>query len=138
MNKSEPREPETLPFLVLGNKCDDEGLPMRKVSQAEASRFCEENNFLHFETSAKDNKNIEEGIRTLVSRVLERQERFNSKTLSEVAAGAGSRSQAVANNTNRRMNRSTKTRVVLNEQALSGAASQQEQRKNRAQCCKAQ
>jgi hypothetical protein len=35
MTKSEPKEPSTLPFLVLGNKCDvEEG--MRKVSTKEA------------------------------------------------------------------------------------------------------
>ena len=133
MTKSEPREPETLPFLVLGNKADDEGA--RKVSTLEASRFCEENGFVFYETSAKDNLNIEDGFRALVTRVVARQDRFNSKTLGEMdSASNTSKNQAIASNTtNKRMSRSTKTRVTLNDQSLSTAASM---KKNAAsKCC---
>ena len=71
MTKSEPKDPQSLPFLVLGNKCDlDEGL--KKVSSGEAKSYCEDNNFLFFETSAKDNQNIEEAFRAMVVRVLAR------------------------------------------------------------------
>ena len=77
MAKSEPKEPDTLPFLVLGNKADEEG--NRKVTAKEAKDFCEEKSpcFIHFETSAKDNKNIEEAFRELVVKVTERQKRLN-------------------------------------------------------------
>ena len=69
--KSEPKEPQTMPFLVLGNKCDvEDGL--KKVSTVEASKFCEEGNFIFYETSAKDNMHIDEAFKALVIRVLER------------------------------------------------------------------
>lgn len=60
-----------MPFLVLGNKNDvEEGL--KKVGKIEATKFCEENNFILFETSAKDNTNIDEAFKSLVVRVVER------------------------------------------------------------------
>lgn len=68
MTKSEPKEPHTLPFLVLGNKCDEEGA--RKVSTVEAAKFCEDNGFIYFETSAKDNLNIEAAFKELVKKVI--------------------------------------------------------------------
>ena len=71
MQKSEPKEPQTLPFLVLGNKSDSEE-GMRKVSKYEASTFCSDNGYLHFETSAKDNTNIDEAFRSMVYKVIER------------------------------------------------------------------
>ena len=70
MTKSDPREPESLPFLCLGNKIDEEGA--RKVSKLEGIRFCVENGFIFEETSAKDNLNIEAGFRGLVGKVIER------------------------------------------------------------------
>ena len=71
MTKSEPKDPSSLPFVVLGNKCDvDEG--MKKVSQQEAKSYCQENNLLFFETSAKDNQNIEEAFKEMVVKVLAR------------------------------------------------------------------
>ena len=71
MTKSEPKEAHTLPFLVLGNKSDvEEGL--KKVSLKDAQEFCKEDNFVLFETSAKDNVNIEEAFRALVVKVIAR------------------------------------------------------------------
>ena len=121
MSKSESKDPATMPFLVLGNKCDvDEGI--RKVTSLEAKRFCEEQGFVWFEVSAKDNINIEQGFRSIVTRVVERQERLNGKILGDAAEKAnveGGKQSAVASNTSRRMTRSTKTKVVLGEQTLS-------------------
>jgi hypothetical protein len=34
MTKSEPKDPQSMPFLILGNKIDEEGA--RKVSSEEA------------------------------------------------------------------------------------------------------
>ena len=104
-----------MPFLVLGNKSDvDEGL--KKVSAHEAQRYCEEQGFLWQETSAKDNRGIEEGFRGLVAKVVERQERLSGKILGDkVEANADDKKNAIASNTSRRTARSTKTRVVLNE-----------------------
>ena len=114
MTKSEPKDPQSLPFLVLGNKCDlDEGL--KKVSAKEAREFCEENNFLFYETSAKDNQNIEEAFRAMVVRVIARQDNLNSKILSDASANNSNKDQgsAVAGNANRRMTRRTNTKLVL-------------------------
>ena len=48
-----------MPFLVLGNKSDvEEGL--KKISPEVAAKFCSENgDMLYFETSAKNNVNVE-------------------------------------------------------------------------------
>ncbi len=115
MSKSEPKEPHTLPFLILGNKCDiDEG--QRKVTTKEAEAFCVEDNMIFFETSAKDNHNIEEAFKAMVAKVIARQEGLNSKILGE-SANDKKGSEAVSNNVaNRRTARSAKARVVLEEQ----------------------
>ncbi len=129
MTKSEPKEPQTLPFLVLGNKSDvDEG--MKKVTQREAQEFCSEDNFLLFETSAKDNVNIEEAFRAMVVKVIARQEGLNSKILGETAAEPKKGGEAVANNANRRTARNTK-RVVLDEKN----PQEQAQNQKKSSCC---
>ena len=113
MTKSEPKEPQTLPFLVLGNKSDvDEG--MKKVTTKEAQDFCSEDNFVFFETSAKDNVNIEEAFRAMVVKVIARQEGLNTKILGESSSEPKKGVDAVANNASRRTARNTK-RVVLDE-----------------------
>ena len=114
MTKSEPKEPHTLPFLVLGNKSDiDEG--MKKVSANEAQEFCSEDNIVFFETSAKDNLNIEEAFRAMVVKVIARQEGLNNKILGETASEPKKGADAVANNANRRTARNTTKRVVLDD-----------------------
>ena len=118
MTKSEPKEPHTLPFLILGNKCDvEEGY--RKVTQKEAEDFCNEENMIFFETSAKDNLNIEEAFKAVVLKIIARQEGLNSKILGETNEKKGG--DAVANNANRRTARSTTKRVVLDEQSNTGS-----------------
>eukprot|EP00347_Sterkiella_histriomuscorum_P006244 403353512 len=80
--KSEPKDPQTLPFLILGNKCDVEESE-RRVTTIEAKRFCQQNgsnNMLFYETSAKNNINVEEAFRELIKKVVKRQEELN-KTL---------------------------------------------------------
>ena len=60
-------DPETFPFVVLGNKKD---LDERKVSVEEAERWCRElvgENCVYFETSAKDGTNVDKAIDTAVS-----------------------------------------------------------------------
>ena len=71
MTKSEPKDPASLPFLVLGNKCDLDD-SQKKVSRQEAQKYCDENNLLFFETSAQDNQNIEEAFREVTIKVLAR------------------------------------------------------------------
>ena len=53
-----PKDPETFPFVLLGNKCDNE--IERKVQESEIKKYCEsKSNISYFETSAKDNTNVE-------------------------------------------------------------------------------
>ena len=60
-----------MPFLVLGNKLDVED-GMRKVTTDEASRYCKQNNLIYFETSAKNNTNIESAFLELVKKIVKR------------------------------------------------------------------
>jgi Ras-related protein Rab-7A len=53
-----PKDPESFPFVLLGNKCDKEG--ELKVSEQKIRSYCsQKSNMPYFETSAKDNINIE-------------------------------------------------------------------------------
>jgi Ras-related protein Rab-7A len=53
-----PKDPENFPFIVLGNKCDKEG--ERKVAKSAAEKWCKTHGSIElFETSAKDNLNVE-------------------------------------------------------------------------------
>lgn len=53
-----PKDPENFPFVILGNKCDKEG--EIKISEQKVKAYCQsKNNMSYFETSAKDNINIE-------------------------------------------------------------------------------
>ena len=51
----ETRFPSQLPFLVLGTKCD----LVRRVASSEVTTWCGDGTTPYFETSAKDNTNVE-------------------------------------------------------------------------------
>lgn len=56
-----PKDPEHFPFILLGNKCDKES--ERKVQGAKIKQYCEsKGNMPYFETSAKDNVNVEKAF----------------------------------------------------------------------------
>ena len=56
-----PKDPDNFPFVLLGNKCDKEG--ERKVAETKIRQYCEVKNHMpYFETSAKDNTNLEKAF----------------------------------------------------------------------------
>ncbi|KAN0029907.1 hypothetical protein ACTA71_008045 [Dictyostelium dimigraforme] len=60
IEKTEIQDPILFPFIILGNKVDD---PNRKVTEKAAIQWCKDNiggNLTYFDTSAKDNINIEQ------------------------------------------------------------------------------
>jgi len=93
-----------LPVVLLANKCD---LPEATVHREMLDSFCKEHGFVGwFETSAKTNHNIEEGIRGLVAAILSHPDAFEAQRVlsasksvapggvplaeaSDAAAGAG-------------------------------------------------
>jgi len=56
-----PNDPERYPFVVLGNKVDKED--SRVVSQENALAWCASKNMPYFDTSAKEDINIEQAFR---------------------------------------------------------------------------
>lgn len=69
MIQASPRDPDSFPFVVLGNKIDVEE-SKRQISQRRAMTFCQAKGGIpYFETSAKEAINVEqafEGIYFLV------------------------------------------------------------------------
>lgn len=59
-----PKDPENFPFVVLGNKSDREN--ERKVATSKAQQWCKNHgNIEHFETSAKENQNVENAFQVI-------------------------------------------------------------------------
>jgi|EP01043_Picozoa_sp_COSAG02_P003049 Ras-related protein Rab-7A len=62
-----PRDPENFPFVVLGNKSD---LENRQVAFKRAQTWCtSKGNIPCFETSAKDNTNVEQAFMEIAKNV---------------------------------------------------------------------
>eukprot|EP00993_Chasmostoma_nieuportense_P003661 NODE_4366_length_799_cov_72.492560_g4208_i0.p1 GENE.NODE_4366_length_799_cov_72.492560_g4208_i0~~NODE_4366_length_799_cov_72.492560_g4208_i0.p1 ORF type:complete len:207 (-),score=48.50 NODE_4366_length_799_cov_72.492560_g4208_i0:125-745(-) len=73
----------SIPCVLLANKCDLEAAPPRTTE--ELDRFCEEHSFVGwYETSSKENINIETAFKFLVEKILE-----NDKRLDHRDSGAG-------------------------------------------------
>ena len=67
-----------LPVVLLANKCD---LPEPAVNKDQLDAFCKEHGFVcWFETSAKDNKNIEEAVKGLVANILSHPDALQAQT----------------------------------------------------------
>ena len=74
LTKCDPVEPQSLPFLVIGNKSDvDTG---RQVPTIDAKKFCQLNGMLFYETSARNNHNVEKAFKELIVRVIKRLEQL--------------------------------------------------------------
>jgi small GTP-binding protein len=62
---------ENVEVLLLGNKIDL--INDRAVAEEEARKISEENGVAHFETSAKDSKNVDQAFKQLISNILNNQ-----------------------------------------------------------------
>ena len=80
-----------LPVILLANKAD---LPNTVVDKDQLDAFCKEHGFICWmETSAKNNKNIEESVKGLVTNILSHSDAFEAhrlKKAAETAQSAGS------------------------------------------------
>jgi small GTP-binding protein len=64
------KQPQGFPVLIVGTKTD---LPNRAVSPAQGQQLAQQCHAQYFETSAKDNVNVDEAVRALATRALERE-----------------------------------------------------------------
>lgn len=65
-------QPETFPFMVIGNKLDLED-ENRAVSFNELEAFCEDHGAMgYIETSAKEGNGVEEAFKILAAQALKR------------------------------------------------------------------
>jgi len=66
-----PKDPENFPFVVLGNKCDKDG--EIKVSEQKVKQYCSQKfSMIYFETSAKDNINVEKAFEEVAKLALKK------------------------------------------------------------------
>ncbi|KAK6473587.1 ras-related protein Rab-9B [Huso huso] len=76
---SDVKEPERFPFVILGNKVDKSE---RQVTTEEAQIWCQENgSYPYFETSAKDDTNVEVAFEEAVRQVLAVEEQLEHSIL---------------------------------------------------------
>lgn len=71
LNQCGPNNPETFPFMVVGNKCDLE--TDRAVSLAKSNQWAREQDLPLIEASAKDNIRIEEIFVEIAKKTLKRE-----------------------------------------------------------------
>ncbi|KAE9466160.1 hypothetical protein C3L33_01939, partial [Rhododendron williamsianum] len=63
LKQADPTEPDTFPFVLVGNKVDVDGGNNRMVSEKTASEWCaSRGNMSYFETSAKENYNVDDAF----------------------------------------------------------------------------
>lgn len=75
-----------LPVVLLANKCD---LPDTKVEKDKLDAFCKEHGFTGwYETSAKNNHNIEEAVKGLVAACLSHPDAYEAQKLKSQQAAA--------------------------------------------------
>eukprot|EP00741_Cyanophora_paradoxa_P004028 tig00000754_g3913.t1 len=68
-----PRDPESFPFVVIGNKIDLEG--QRVVSAKRAIAWCQsKGNIPYFETSAKEAINVEQAFQVIAKNALKQEQ----------------------------------------------------------------
>jgi len=71
--QASPRNPKEFPFVVLGNK-SDLAKTNRQVADAKARSWCKNKNDIpYFETSAKDNINVEQAFQNVARNALKQE-----------------------------------------------------------------
>jgi len=60
---------DNIPIVLFGNKCDL--IDQTEVEKDEAEEFAKDNNMEYFETSAKENINIEKGFKSIIDKAYE-------------------------------------------------------------------
>jgi len=79
--QASPRDPESFPFVLLGNKID---LENRQVSTKRAQTWCQSKNEMpYFEVSAKEAINVEQAFQTIARNALRRENQDNADLYNE-------------------------------------------------------
>ena len=74
LNQLNPKDPESFPFVILGNKSDKKG--EIKVSEQKIKQYCQsKGNLAYFETSAKDNINVEKAFEEVAKLAFKRDQK---------------------------------------------------------------
>lgn len=73
LNQATPTEPDTFPFMLLGNKIDVDGGNSRVVSELKAITWCKSKGIPYFETSAKDDYRIDAAFLSIAGSALKNQ-----------------------------------------------------------------
>ena len=82
-----PQDPNTFPFILIGNKLDREA--ERKVLTSKAQQWCKSNNDIpYYECSAKENVSVDEAFVEMAKMALKR-ETQNQIFMPESISGAG-------------------------------------------------
>ncbi len=70
LSKLKPIDPESFPFVIIGNKCDID----RKVSESKVNQYLGLNgNIAYLETSAKDKINVDKAFEKVVKLAIKRE-----------------------------------------------------------------
>ncbi len=76
LNQLQPKDPESFPFVIIGNKCDKEG--ERKVPESKIRQYCQsKGNIPYFETSAKENINVEKAFEEVARLAFKREQKVD-------------------------------------------------------------
>lgn len=72
MEHAAPQDPDTFPFVLLGNKVDKES--DRKVKTTDAKAWCKENGDMpYYETSALENISVDQAFIEMAKMALKRE-----------------------------------------------------------------
>ncbi|KAJ8769670.1 hypothetical protein K2173_005273 [Erythroxylum novogranatense] len=98
LRQADPMNPDTFPFLLFGNKIDIDGGGSRLISEKRARDWCaSKGDMPYFETSAKENYNVDEAFLCVAKTALASHQDFEydiynqgiSESISEVEQRGG-------------------------------------------------